>query len=144
NQYIIIEDFFPTILDIAGIKKARTVQKTDGLSFTRSLKNPSCKDSERSLLWHYPNKWIPKGGPGISWTSAIRQGDWKLIYNFKEKAVELYNLRADLGERNNLASTEPLKAKELKRLLTKKLKKLKAQMPENKITGKRINYPDEL
>ena len=35
----------------------------------------------------------------------IRRGDWKLIETFDPQGVELYNLKDDLGEQNNLASS---------------------------------------
>ena len=58
---------------------------------------------------------------------AIRMGDWKLVKGLGSKGVlgfavpdkastdgaELYNLKADLGEKNNLADQEPAKFKEL-------------------------------
>ena len=40
-------------------------------------------------------------------------GDWKLIEFFEDGALELYNLKKDLGEENNLAKKIPEKTKEL-------------------------------
>lgn len=37
----------------------------------------------------------------------MREGDWKLIEFFDEGTAELYNLKADLSERENLAGKEP-------------------------------------
>lgn len=85
NQYIIIEDFFPTILKKAGIKSYKTVQQTDGKSFVSLLKNPLFKMLERDLVWYFPNKWIPDDGPGINFYSAIRKGKWKLLYNMRTR-----------------------------------------------------------
>src|SRR5690606_28607490 len=38
HQYVSIMDFFPTLLEVAGIKDAKTVQAIDGLSFIPYLK----------------------------------------------------------------------------------------------------------
>ena len=97
KQYVIIEDFFPTILEMAGIKKFKTVQVVDGKSFLPILKNPGLNDTPVSLVWHYPNNWIPMRGPGINYHSAIRQGNWKLIYNMRDGSKELYHLKMILA-----------------------------------------------
>lgn len=57
SQYLIIEDFFPTILEMTGIKNYKTVQKIDGKSFVVNLRNNNLRDSTRALLWHFPNNW---------------------------------------------------------------------------------------
>ena len=143
NQYTIIEDFFPTIIEMAGIKKYHSVQSIDGKSFLPLLKNMKMKNSERALVWHFPNKWIPEDGPGVNYHSAIRQGDWKLIYNIKTGKKELYNLKTDIGERNNLAAKYPERVKLLAGLLSQKLKAVNASMPLIKATGKAVPWPNE-
>jgi arylsulfatase A-like enzyme len=45
--------------------------------------------------------------------TAIRMGNWKLHIGGNEKSIELYNLEADIGEKNNLAAANPEKVKEL-------------------------------
>lgn len=144
NQSIIIEDFFPTILELAGVKNYKTIQQVDGKSFVSTLKNPNSKIIERPFIWHFPNKWITTDGPGINYFSAIRLGDWKLVYSMRKKELELYNLKTDLSELNNLAANYPDKVKELAGRLTKELKKANAPMPTYKATGNRVPWPDEL
>lgn len=73
HQYIIAEDFFPSILEMAGISNYKTIQKIDGKSFVPYLKNNSITDTNRVLIWHYPNKWIEGDGPAINYKSALRQ-----------------------------------------------------------------------
>lgn len=144
SQYVIIEDFFPTLLEMAGVEKYKTVQQVDGQSIVPYLKHPGIKDNKRSLIWNYPNKWYP-GPAGItSYVTAIRQGDWKLLYFEKPGRLELYNLKNDIGEQNNLADKNPKKVKQLARELTRKLKKWDAQMPLYKATGQPVPYPDAL
>jgi len=142
EKYLIIEDFFPTLLDLAGAKNRSTVQNIDGKSFVSSLSSPKLKDNKRVLVWHYPNKWVPEDAPGISWFSALRKGKWKLVYDYKRQKAELYNLKKDIGEQHNLASAKQNKALMLTKLLTSYLKSYDAQLPVYKTSGQMINWPD--
>lgn len=141
NQYVTVEDFFPTILDMAGLRNPQIVQPLDGRSFIPVLKNPALIDSTRILIWHHPNRWTPQEGPAISWASALRKGDWKLIYQHRTESLELYNLKNDIGEATDVADDTPRKVKELANLLTEQLKKWDAQMPSFKRTGRTVRWP---
>lgn len=141
QQYVIAEDIFPTILDIAGIKNAKPIQTIDGKSYVPLIKNPAKIDNERVLLWHYPNKWRSPDGPGINYHSALRKGKWKLIYNQRNGERYLYNLQEDIGEKTNLAEKEPLLADELVKLLGDQLSEKGALMPIDKKTGNPLPYP---
>ncbi|MBP6023854.1 sulfatase [Ferruginibacter sp.] len=143
KQYVIIEDFFPTIVEMAQVKNYKTIQVIDGKSFLPILKNANHVDTNRVLIWHYPNKWISTDGPGINYFSAIRQGDWKLVYSMRTGKKELYNLKNDISEINNLALQYPEKVKQLADLLTQKLKAVNAPMPVIKTTGKAVPWPNE-
>lgn len=144
QQYIIIEDFFPTILEIAGLKNYKTAQQVDGKNFLPILKNANYTNNNRALVWHSPNKWTSSAGPGINYFSAIRQGDWKLVYSMRTGKKELYNLNDDIGENNNLSDLHPDKVKQLSLILSNKLRKQKAPIPSFKSTGKVIPMPDEV
>jgi len=144
NQYVMIEDFFPTILQMAGIKKHKLPQSIDGKSLLPILTNASFSDTTRSLIWHYPNKWIDKDGPGINYYSAIRKGDWKMIYSMRTGKKELYNLALDIGENNDLSFQYADKLVELSILLSNQLRKWEAPMPRIKKTGKLVPFPDGL
>ncbi len=144
DNYLIIEDFFPSILEMAEIADAQTVQVIDGQSFVPLLKgksNPSAND--RALFWHYPNEWGPSG-PGIGATSTIRKGDWKLIYYHKDQSFELFNLVNDIGETTNLAEKEPEQLKFLAKNLGEYLRSVNAQMPSDKLSGEQVPWPDEV
>lgn len=143
NQYVIIEDFFPTILAMAGVQNYKTIQTIDGKSLIPVLKNDRLVDSTRSLIWHYPNKWVLQDGPGINYKSAIRQGNWKLIYNMRDGSKELYNVQLDIGETENLAARNPGKVKYLSALLSRQLIEWKSPMPVLKHSGKAVAMPDE-
>jgi arylsulfatase A-like enzyme len=144
---VIIDDFFPTILEIAGIKQPKIAQKIDGISLLPILKHPEIKLQGRPLIFHYPNKWTnvtDEATLGINYYSAIRYGNWKLIYQMRTQKLELYDLSKDIGEHHDLASSNPVETKKLAILLGKTLKERHAQMPVEKTTGKAVPFPDEL
>ena len=140
DEYLIIEDFYPTILEMAGINKVETVQEIDGLSFLPLLKEENIKNIERPLFWHYPNEWGPSG-PGIGASSVIRKGDWKLIYYHLDERMELFNLKEDIGEQNDLLASNPEKVRELATVLSDYLQEVNAQMPVHRETGLRVSLP---
>ncbi|MBF9252681.1 sulfatase [Pontibacter sp. 172403-2] len=144
SQYVTVEDFLPTIMEMAGDKAYKTVQQVDGQSLVKYLRDSSKKDNERSLVWNFPNSWAAAETPYVSWTSAIRQGDWKLIYLEKPGRLELYNLKNDIGEQVNLTQKYPKKTNQLARELTQKLKKWDAQLPFYKSSGQPVPYPAEI
>lgn len=148
HDYLIIEDFFPTILEMAGVKKYKTVQKVDGISFVSRLLEKKSADAgnpsadERDLVWHFPNKWGPTG-PGIGTTSTIRHGDWKLVYWYKDGRKELFNIREDIGEKNDVASLHPDVVADLSVRLGNQLRSVGALRPSFKSSGSPAPWPDE-
>jgi arylsulfatase A-like enzyme len=136
---VVIEDFFPTILEMAGVKNARTIQTVDGVSFVPLLKGAGHTSADRAFIWHFPNNYSGQGP-----FSALRQGPWKLIYHHASRKLELFNLDDDIGEKADLAPANPAKVAELSRLLTARLRALDAQMPLDKMTGKALAYPNEV
>jgi arylsulfatase A-like enzyme len=141
---VIIEDFFPSVLELAGVKNYKKVQQVDGKSFVPILYNPKKINAERNFLWHFPNKWIPEEGNGVSWVSAIRRGAWKLIYFHKTGKMELYNIETDISEERELSEKYPAKLNQMIQYLSESLKKENAQMPLFKITGRKVPYPSAL
>jgi len=138
---VMAEDFLPTVLDAAGIKRNADITALDGRSYLPALTGKKQSDNTRELVWHYPNKWRGEDGPAINYYSAIRKGDWKLVYSLRTSKAELYNLRNDLGEEHDLATELPEKVTELKVLLGNTLKKFDAPMPVVRATGQKVPYP---
>ena len=138
DRYVIIEDVFPTVLAMAGVKKfTQSAGPIDGVSFVPMLSGVHNKKQTRPIYWHFPNT-----SNGQSPYSSIRQGDWKLIYNHATRKRELFNLSDDLGERTNLAAENPAKARALAGQLAAFLRETNAQMPTDKRTGKPVPLPD--
>jgi arylsulfatase A-like enzyme len=123
-------DLYPTLLEIAGAKPDPGYP-LDGTSYLGLLTHGGkTEQARRPLFWHFPGYL---GGGGGTWRTlpvgVIRSGDWKLMEFFEDQRLELYNLREDIGERNNLAAAQPEKVKELHAQLLAWRKEINAPMP---------------
>lgn len=143
GSYIVAEDIYPSILEMAGIKRYSVPQTVDGKSFVPLLDGSGDPSSGRDLFWNFPNLW-GETGPGIGSTCTVRSGDWKLIYFYETGTKELYNIADDIGEEHNLASERPDMVKKLSSKLGKYLRKAGAQRPSFKVTGLPCPWPDEV
>jgi arylsulfatase A-like enzyme len=123
---MISDDFYPTILQMAGLR-LRPEQHMDGTSLVPLLKGQGGWRRD-TLSWHYPHY----SNQGSAPAGAIRDGDWKLIEWYEDGRLELYNLRDDLGEANDLATAMPEKARELQKMLAEWRRSVSAQMPARK------------
>jgi arylsulfatase A-like enzyme len=108
---VISTDFYPTLLDIAGLPP-RPDQHLDGLSLTPLLRDTGTIGRD-ALLWHYPHYSNQGGFPG----GAIRVGTDKLIERYEDGRVHLYDLARDPGERDDLAEARSGRVAELRRRL---------------------------
>jgi arylsulfatase A-like enzyme len=117
-------DFYPTILELAGIP-LRPEEHIDGLSLLPLLEGK--KITERSLIWHYPHYGNQGGEP----SSIIRIGDWKLIHYYEDGRKELYNLAQDLSETMDVSGKFPDKVKDLDDELFSYLNNVGAHYPAN-------------
>ncbi len=135
---VISTDFYPTLLQLADLP-LDPKQHIDGVSLVPLLKGGNL-DRGAPLFWHYPHYGNQGGAP----CGAIREGDWKLIEWYEDGSLELYNLRDDIGEKTNLASTHREKAERLHARLVAWRKSVNALMPtpnpqwkpEAAVTGK--------
>lgn len=119
-------DIFPTILSAAGVE---TPKNRDGRNLLPNLTNnkpiarnhlfgesfahdiADIKDPEASLLY----RWVILGDMKLLLTYDGRPGRMK--YPPKDFAPQLYNLKTDPFEKNNLAAKHPDKIKEMTALL---------------------------
>ncbi|MEO2013463.1 MAG: sulfatase-like hydrolase/transferase [Fuerstiella sp.] len=110
DRTIAFADVLATLAEVAGQKKLKSGTAEDSESFLSTLLHPEQKQEPRSPILH--------GG------KVIRDGDWKLINTKgsrgfgadrkRQYGIELYNLRDDLSEKNNLAKEMPEKVEGLK------------------------------
>lgn len=126
---VISTDFYPTILDMAGLPP-KSDQHRDGVSLVPLMKGGTRIDRD-ALYWHYPHYGNQGGFPG----GAIRMGDWKLIERFEDGRVHLYNLRLDIGERADLAFAYPERVEQMRAKLHAWYKKVDAKFLERKGDG---------
>jgi len=125
HEPIISTDWFSTILQLAGAEPLASDGSTDGVSLCSLLDDPTSHLEPRALYWHYPHYHALGATPH----SAIRSGDWKLIEFFEDGHRELYNLRNDLGEQNDLSAEMPQIADRLSGKLQAWRAEVDAQLP---------------
>jgi hypothetical protein len=121
-------DFFPTFADLLKLSVPATL-KFDGRSFAPALRGAA--HDRGPTFCHFPHSTPASGGLASTW---VRVGDWKLIRFYclnddQTDRLELYNLKDDLSETNNLTAQMPAKAKELNALIDGFLKDTEAVVP---------------
>lgn len=100
-------DFYPTACEVAGIKPRSKV--LNGLSYLDALLGKKQR-SHDYLYWEFNENAGPR--------QALRQGDWKLV-RYYQQPDELYNLRQDISESQNIAASQPQKLKQLQALMAR-------------------------
>ena len=127
-------DFYPTFLEIAGAPEPAG-QILDGESIVPLLTRRQAS-KRKAIFWHFPAYLEPYNKKQEPWRTtpagAVRSGDWKLIEFFEDGKIELYNLKDDIGEINDLAKAKPEKAKELHTMLIEWRKAINAPVPTKK------------
>lgn len=101
-------DLFPTIAAAAGIEIDHLI---DGIDLAPALNGG--KLDRQSLCWHYPHYSNQGGIPG----GAIREGNYKLFERYEDGRVHLYDLKNDIGEKNDLAAQKPELVQEMRERL---------------------------
>jgi arylsulfatase A-like enzyme len=128
SELVTSVDFFPTFLDILSLKN-KAPESIDGISLLPLLKQTG-RLNRKAIYWHYPHYHSSSIGP----CGAVRMGDFKLIEWFDEticgpeNKFELYNLKNDIGEQNNLSKKLPIKTMQMKNMLENWRKKVGAQI----------------
>lgn len=130
NDLVSCEDYYPTLLEIAGAKPAEG-QPIDGMSILPLLKSEGTL-SERTIVTHFP-RYISISD-GVPCTS-VHQLPWKLIRFYHDNPdqthrYELYNVVEDLGETRNLADSYPKRVKAMDAMIERYLKETGALVPK--------------
>ncbi len=95
NQVWSFWDFLPTAAEIAGVKPPQNI---DGISMLPALLGQPQTNQHAFLYWEFHERGFHQ---------AVRMGDWKAIRLEPNQPLELYNLKANLGETNNVAAQNP-------------------------------------
>ena len=80
GQMITAMDWFPTVLDLCGVKQPTGAPKLDGQNLRSIIEEEGIKSEYRTLHFAWGNKW------------AVREGKWKLIGSIRNSSVTLHNL----------------------------------------------------
>jgi arylsulfatase A len=138
-----VTDWMPTLLAAAGVSTGfqpvenglKTRSTFDGLNLMPLLRGEPLP--VRPLYFHMPLydlRWAATP------CAVIREGDWKLVEHFGDsfdetlryqpgRKLELFNLREDLGEANNLATQESSRAESMSAKLHTWLRSIPAPVP---------------
>lgn len=111
---IISLDIFSTVAAVSNIALPKD-RVYDGVNLMPFFKQETDTAPHDKLYWRTDH------------VHAIRKGDYKLIYSTRDKWKELYNLKEDKGERNNLFFSMPEKATDLEKDLMEWEKSLPAK-----------------
>ncbi|WP_321516628.1 sulfatase [Marinifilum fragile] len=145
DEPVCSDDFFPTILQMAGISPEAFLETIDGKDLTPLLTGKGSFDRPEGLCFHYPHYWAWKGlrdiYPSIKPFSSIRMGKWKLCYGYENEKAELFDLENDIAEKHNLIDEHPEIAKKLCTQLRSYLKSVDAQTPVDRHSGKSLAFP---
>jgi len=109
-----VADIMPTLLEIAQTKypkkqNGKKLPKLIGKSWSSMLAGKSniVRTDKEYMAWE------------LFGNRAVRQGDWKLRWQWEPYGKgdwELFNLRNDIAERNDLASKKPKKVRAMLKL----------------------------
>ena len=139
DEVVMGMDFYPTFVELAaGVPKK---YKTDGESLVPVLFEKGTLSRE-SIFWHFPAylesyngiknpEALTKGWRAVP-SGAIRKGDWKLIEDFEDGSLQLFNINADISESTNLANAMPEKRDELLRDLREWRNQVNAPVPKER------------
>jgi arylsulfatase A-like enzyme len=119
---VIHTDFYPTILDLAGLD-LMPQQHVDGTSLVPLFHQE--KIADRALYWHYPHYGNQGGEP----SAIVLRDNWKLIHYYEDGRDELYQISQDVGEQQDLAADESDRVKTIRAELQTWLKATGANMP---------------
>lgn len=89
-------DLLPTFADIGMTKAPKAI---DGISFFPLLTGQPQTNRHEFFYWEFHEKGFQQ---------AARMGDWKAVRPQADQPLELYNLKTDLGEKQNVATNNPL------------------------------------
>lgn len=98
-------DFMPTAAQMASQSEPTNI---DGISFLPTLIGQKQTNIHEFLYWEFPEDGFKQ---------AVRMGDWKGVRFGVDGPLELYNLKTDLAEKNDVAEKNPDVVKKIEEYL---------------------------
>jgi arylsulfatase A len=126
DEPVLSVDFLPTICNAAGVPPPDD-RAIDGRSLVPLLEGDASLNRE-AIFWHFPHY----RGRDVVPYSIVRAGDWKLIKRYEGTTYELFRLRDDPGESNDLSAQRPDMVEALNRMLEQWLESVGARLPRPK------------
>jgi len=94
-------DLYPTMRDLMGLQ-AELPEGVEGGSLAGLMRGETdAVERAQPLVWHFPHYQVDKGNRP---STAIREGNWKLVRHYEQQRDELYRLDQDLSEATDLAA----------------------------------------
>ena len=90
-------DLLPTLIELCDLEVPQAA-KFDGISLAPLLTGQAQKLAERSVIIQYSQTTTPPR----KWQSAVLRSQWRLVHG-----KELYDVRADPGQKTNVAGKHP-------------------------------------
>ncbi len=109
SEPVVLGDLCPTICALAKVPAPATLDFQD-ISPVLFDSKPPADAKPRTLFWHQPHYMNQGGKPG----GVAREGDWKLIEQYEDGSLELYNIAKDPSETTDLAAAEPTRVAALR------------------------------
>jgi arylsulfatase A len=109
SEPVVLGDLCPTICALAKVPAPTTLDFQD-ISPLLFDSKPPVDAKPRALFWHQPHYMNQGGKPA----GVVREGDWKLIEQYEDGSLELYNLAKDPSEATDLAAAEPARVAALR------------------------------
>jgi arylsulfatase A-like enzyme len=97
-------DFLPTAAELAGVSPPAGI---DGISMVPALLGEAQQNHEY-LYWEFHER---------GFSQAVRMGDWKGVRTGLRQPVELYDLKTDVAESNNVAPANPAVVKKISEIM---------------------------
>ncbi|MEY4446275.1 MAG: hypothetical protein RL444_1388 [Verrucomicrobiota bacterium] len=106
---VVLGDLVPTICALAKVPAPAPLDFQD-ISPLLFDSKPTADAKPRALFWHQPHYMNQGGKPA----GVVREGDWKLIEQYEDGSLELFNLAKDPSETTDLAAAEPTRVAALR------------------------------
>lgn len=137
-------DLFPTLLRAAKVPTlAAATRGVAGRDLASTLNNTAPVPFDRALWWHAPSV-ARANGPGVEPFTAVRVGQWKLIYFFADSRYELFDLSNDIGESKEQSLRRPEVAARLSDVLRQLLTDSNALLPIDAAYHRPVPLPGRL